>query len=654
MQRYNFFIKKSIIHIFSFYLNFSFKNAIFASDKQNNHFMLDSVIQLDKSKCKACYSCIRACPVKAIHIRKNSVFPHIEESKCILCGTCIGTCAYDAIAYFDSKKRVKQLLNSEEKTVAICAPSIAGEFHDITDYRKFVKMIRLLGFTYVTEMSFGVDIIADRYKKLTHDDFNGKYYITSCCPSIVALIEKLYPELIGNLAPYVSPIAASAIVARKLYGSDLKVIHITPCIAAKKEVDRNLGLAKVNEVLTFKELRDLFEEFKISETFSEYSDFDEPLGYKGRMYPISQGFLEATSLDISLLKENTITAEGKSAVEAVQQFLQHNTLIKHNFNLFYCEGCIMGPGTSEEGQKYLRYALVKDYINRRLENFDVEKWQKHIEEHSHYKELNVKFLNRKYELPPPSEFEMKIALNHITQRNNNKEVNCGACGFDTCKGLARAIAQNIAIPEMCVTNSQIGNLENSHVSKRVTEELEIVRNELKTTRNTLDETKELLYAKNEALSIFVRGLSAGIVFCDENLKIVESNLPFIEILGEEVKEIHDVVPYLIGADLKTLLPPTLITQIQFILNHDEAQINKDVEIEDKLVNVSIFQLIQKKLVGAVFRNLHSKEERPEEIIHRVTEVIEENLRQVQQIGFILGEGAAKTEKMLNSIVKSYK
>jgi hypothetical protein len=101
------------------------------------------------------------------------------------------------------------------------------------------------------------------------------------------------------------------------------------------------------------------------------------------------------------------------------------------------------------------------------------------------------------------------------------------------------------------------------------------------------------------------------------------------------------------------LPPILTTQFQFILNHDESQISRDVEIEEKLINVSIFQLIQKKLVGAVFRNLHSKEERPEEIIHRVTDVIEENLRQVQQIGFILGEGAAKTEKMLNSIIKSY-
>ncbi len=615
--------------------------------------MLDNIIQLDKSKCKACYTCIRACPVKAIHVRKNSVFPHIEESKCILCGTCIGTCAYNAISYIDSKKSVKQLLNSEEKVVAICAPSIAGEFDDITDYRKFVKMIRLLGFSYVTEMAFGVDIIAERYKKLTHDEFNGKYYLTSCCPSIVALIEKFYPELIGNLTPYVSPASACAIVARKSYGNNLKVVHITPCVAAKKEIDRYTGLAKVNEVLTFKELRELFDEFKINETFSEYSDFDEPLGYKGSMYPISQGFLEATSLDISLLKENTITADGKSSVDAVEQFLEYNKTIKHNFNLFFCEGCIMGPGSSDGGEKYMRYALVKDYINRRLTNFDVAKWQYNIDLHSNYKELNAKFINKKYELPPPSEFEMKIALNHITERNNNKEVNCGACGFNTCKGLARAIAQNTAIPEMCVTNSQIGNRETSHSSKKIIEELDMIKSELKVTKTALDETKELLYAKNEALSIFIRGLNSGIVFCDENLKIVESNLGFIEILGEEVKEIHDVIPYLIGADLKTLLPAMLISQFQFILNHDETRISRDVEIEEKLINVSIFQLIPKKLVGAVFRNLHSKEERPEEIIHRVTEVIEENLRQVQQIGFILGEGAAKTEKMLNSIIKSY-
>jgi len=548
---------------------------------------------------------------------------------------------------------VKQLLNSKEKVVAICAPSIAGEFDDVTDYRKFVKMIRLLGFTYVTEMAFGVDIIAEKFRKLTQEEFNGKYYLTSCCPSIIHLIEKIYPELIGNLTPYISPVAACAIVARKVYGNDLKVVHITPCVAAKKNVDRYTGWAKVNQVLTFRELRELFDEFQISETFSEYSDFDEPLGYRGGMYPISQGFLEATGLDVSLLKGNTITIDGKSSIRAIQQFLEHYSIIKHNFNIFMCKGCIMGPGTSKGGEKYKRYALVKNYINRRLENFDVEKWIHNMDTHSNYPELNVAFTNRKYELPLPDEFEIKIALNRITRRNNNKELNCNACGFATCKDLARAIAQNTAIPEMCVTNVQIGNRETSLSSKKIAEELDMVKEELTATKTTLNETRDLLYAKNEALSIFVRGLSAGIVFCDENLKIVESNLGFIEILGEEVKDIHDVIPYLIGADLKTLLPSILIAQFQFILNHDETQINRDVEIEGKWVNISIFQLIPRKLVGAVFRNLYSKEERPEEIIHRVTEVIEENLRQVQQIGFILGEGAAKTEKMLNSIIKSY-
>ena len=611
------------------------------------------IIKLDKSKCKACYSCVRKCPVKAIHVRDNTVFPYIEESKSILCGSCIGNCAYNAITYFDSKENVKRLLNSKEKMVAICAPSIAGEFDDITDYRKFVKMIRLLGFSYVMEMSFGVDIIAEKFRQLTHEEFNGKYYITSCCHSIVHLIEKFYPDLIGNLAPYVTPAAASAIVARKKYGNDLKVVHITPCIAAKKEVDKNTGLAKIDEVLTFVELRDLFDEFQISETYSEYSDFDEPLGYKGGMYPISQGFLEAMSLDISLLKEDTITVEGKSAVYAIQQFSEHYNIIKHNFNIFICKGCLMGPGTSKKRERYKRYALVKDYVNRRLSNFDETKWQLDMELNSQYKELNATFTNKKYELPPTDESAIIIALNRITKRNNNKEVNCGACGYKTCRDLARAIAQNTAIPEMCVTNTQIDNRETSHTSKKLSEELEMVKNELNTTNSALDETKELLYAKSEALSIFIRGLNTGIVFCDENMKIVESNLAFIDILGDEVKDIHDVIPYLIGADLKTLLPPAMITQFQFILNHDEMQINRDVQIEDKLVKVSIFQLIPKKLTGAVFRNLHSKEERPEEIIHRVTEVIEENLRQVQQMGFILGEGAAKTEKMLNSIIKSF-
>jgi len=615
-----------------------------------------NVIQFERSRCKACYSCIRACPVKAIQVRKNSVFPYIEETKCIMCGHCIITCAYKALSYFDSRANVKKLLNGEEKVAAICAPSIAGEFDDIKDYRKFVKMIRLLGFSYVMEMSFGVDIVAKKFKELTHDNFNGKYYITSCCPSIVTLIEKFYPELIGNLAPYVSPAAASSIVARKLYGNDLKIVHITPCVAAKKDVDRYKGLAKIDSVLTFKELRELFDEYKIKEAYTEFSDFDEPFGYKGRLYPIASGFMEAGSMSQNIMEEDTITADGKnSSIAAVKQLSANNEDIRHNFNLFFCESCSMGPGASDSGKKFVRYVLVKDYIKKRLANFDLPKWEADIQIHSRYSELETSFENKKYTLPDPSDYELKIALNNITQRNNNKEVNCKACGFESCRDLAKAIAQNIAIPEMCVTYSQISNREESHTSKKYVEELDIARQDLKNAKSSLEEVRELLFERNEALSIFIRNLTAGILIVDSQLKVVESNLGFVEILGEDVKEIHEVIPYLIGADIKTLLPSVLVSQITYILGHeDETKINRDVEIEGKLVNVSMFNLVSNKLVGVVFRNLHSKEERPEEIINRVSEVIDENLRQVQQIGFILGEGAAKTEKMLNSIIKSYK
>ena len=201
------------------------------------------------------------------------------------------------------------LLNSSDKVAAICAPSITGEFTEVSDYRKLVKMIRLLGFNYVTEMSFGVDIIAKKYKELTSDNFIGRYYITSNCPVVVNLVEKIYPDLTDSLVPYVSPAFATALAIRNIYGKDIKIVHITPCVAAKKEISKYDEDIKIDSVLTFQELRKLFNDYNIRETFSEHSDFDEPLGYKGRAYSISSGFMETSGLETDLLNGQTITAE---------------------------------------------------------------------------------------------------------------------------------------------------------------------------------------------------------------------------------------------------------------------------------------------------------------------------------------------------------
>ena len=618
--------------------------------------MSNSVIQWDNGKCKTCYSCIRACKVKAIHVKNNSVFPYFEEDQCIHCGHCISACAYHAISYLDSKEQVKTMLNSGNKVAAICAPSIAGEFVDIADYRKFVKMIRYLGFSYVNEMSFGVDIVAAKYRELT--TMSDKYYISSHCPCVVELVEKSFPDLIPNLIPVVSPAVAMSVILRKLHGKNLKVVHITPCVAAKNSIERyNKGMTKIDAVITFKELRDLFEEFKIKEAFTESSEFDTPFGYKGGLYPVAQGFVESTNLDITILKGNTQTVEGShNAIDAINQFKEYHDTIRSNMNIFYCEGCISGPGMSQTGNKYLKQTFTKDYVKKRLLNFELDRWHGEIMQHVRYKELDASYTDKKYTLAGSDEVQvlvMKRILQKITEPKKGIELNCGACGYDTCRGLAVAVAKGIAIPEMCVPNSQQGSREAVINMRRNTEDLEKAQEKLKTFEKENVTLTTKTNSLKSAFTIFIRNLNPGIVITNPELKVVDSNQGFVDILGEDAADVHDVIPFLIGADIKTLIPSSLVSQLNYLMQHDEDKFVKDVEIAGKLINCTLFQLIPNQLYGIVMRNLHSKEERPEEIMNRINEVIEENLRQVQQIGFILGEGAAKTEKMLNTIIETY-
>src|SRR5512133_2968742 len=167
------------------------------------------------------------------------------------------------------------LLSSPSKTAALIEPSLASEFDDITDYRKFVAMIRKLGLDYVHEVSFGVDLVAASYAKLFRKA-EGKYYITANCPSIVKMVRKFHPDLVPNLAPLVSPMIATAMVVKDLYGDDVKTIQIGPCIDAKDEALDYRDGKLVDGVLTFIELRQMFEEAKLTERSVRMSDFDPP------------------------------------------------------------------------------------------------------------------------------------------------------------------------------------------------------------------------------------------------------------------------------------------------------------------------------------------------------------------------------------------
>jgi len=615
--------------------------------------MLAPLVFIEEDKCKVCYACVRVCPVKAIELRPSSDIPYINPDKCIGCGSCLEVCHPGAIKYYDSKPAVNNLIKLEYEVVALVDPSISAEFDDITDYRKFVKMLLEMGFDHVHDVAFGVDLVAKEYNELI-SNFLGKYYILANCPPIVSLIEKYYPQLIDNLAPIVNPMIANAKVVRDLYGSEIKVVYIGPCIGAKEEADRFAGNSKVDEVLTFAELREMFEENGIKESNIEFSDFKEPRGYKGSLYPASTGILQAAGINQDILTGTIVTAESKDEIlAAINQFEQGIEYINKHFNLFYCEGCMMGPGMKPGGKKFNRQTSVTTYTSKRLKDFNMARWNNDLK---HYQHLDLKrdFKANDQRVPAPPEEKVEEVLKIIEKNDNEENLGCKACGYDSCRDFAIDVANGITRPDMCIMHSLKSKQDYIRSLKLTNDKLAKTQHALQNSEKRALSEMQIAQDALETTQTMLHKLPTAVVIVDENMKIVGSNESFVTILGEEAAEINEIIPGLLGADLKTLLPVQFYKLFAYVISSNDDVIGRDVHLNDKLLNVTIFSIKKNKIVGAVVRDMYMPEVRKEEVINRVTEVIEQNLDLVQQIAFLLGEGAAKTEKMLNSIIESHK
>ncbi len=577
--------------------------------------------------------------------------PEVNHARCIGCGSCLTVCATSAVSHFSDMENTIALLESKHKVAAIVDPTISGEFPDITDYRKFVEMIRTLGFDFVNEVSFGVDLVAKKYNDLL-SDFKGKYYLMSNCPSMVSYVEKFFPELTENLSPIITPMTASAKVVRKAFGKELKVVFIGPCLSAKHEAKLHKGTGRVDAVLTFKELRSLFTRFKIKEAKVEYSDFDKPIGYLGSLFPISKGIVYAAKLDDSLFDGKVITVEGKNnMLDLVDEFNKQAEFLKKHFNVFYHGGCIVGPGTTDQSNKFLRRTMVVDYVHKRLKDFDQEQWEKDMKE---YLGLNLArtFVKDDQRLPQPGNEQVEEILKSLGKKPEHS-ASCTACGFRSCHDFAASIAQGLSRPEMCLNYSIKNKQDYIKTLKNNNEKLKKQQEGLLEKEKTLLEENQKLKQQSDTTSALLKNLPSAAVIVDDKLKVIESNDSFIKVLGEDAAMINEVIPGLAGADLKTLLPYNLYNLFTYVLENDKNIVGKDVEYDDRLLNVSIYSLKPNKIVGGVFRDMYVAEVRQEEIINRVNEVIDENLKMVQQIAFSLGEGASTTEKMLNSIIETY-
>ncbi len=443
-------------------------------------------------------------------------------------------------------------------------------------------------------------------------------------------------------------------VTRDLYGEEVANVFIGPCIDIKAEADLYSDRNLVEGVLTFIEIRQLFEENNIQEKTVKMSEFDPPFGNWGALYPYPAGILQAAGIKRDLVSSHVITASGAEDVkEAINDFDHHIDTIRHHFNLFFCPGCMLGPGMIRHDERYRRRSLVKQYAEKRVEALDKKQWQKDMDRWSKL-DLTRTFRANDQRIPEPSPESIGEVLKIIGKDNRSEELNCNACGYGSCREFASTVAKGLAVPEMCHTYNLRNKQEYIETLRQTNRKLSETKKALKESEEQAMREKDAAQDASDTMNSMLNKLPNGVVIVDNELKILHSNERFLEIIGEDAKAIAEIIPGLRGADLKTLMPFNVYNIFSFVLRENESVISRDVQLEDRMFNVSIFPIRQNRIAGAVIRDLFSPEVQREEVISRVSDVIDKNLDMVQKIGFLLGEGASETEKMLNSIVESFR
>jgi signal transduction histidine kinase/iron only hydrogenase large subunit-like protein len=409
------------------------------------HPLHDAFVTTIKEKCRVCYTCVRECPAKAIRIMDGQA--QVIGERCIGCGNCVRVCSQHAKEVTSSIPEVEQLLQSGDKIAACVAPSFPAEFPDM-EAPLMVAMIRALGFDLVNEVAFGADLVASKYRDLINHTENQSYIATTC-PAIVGYIERYHPKLVESLAPIVSPMVAIARVIRHMYGDEVKIVFIGPCIAKKSEACSHNLPDEVNAALTFSELRQMFTIQNLSSAELEPVDFDPPHAGLGALFPVSRGLLQAANIREDLTTSDVITADGRSDfVEAIKEF-ETGALEPKLLEVLCCNGCIMGAGMTTSAPLFRRRAQVSQYVRHHMHEIDLDEVRRSNAEFADM-DLNRRFSANDQRISVPSEQEMNEILLRMGKHSPGDELNCGACGYDTCREHAIAIYKGLAESEMCL------------------------------------------------------------------------------------------------------------------------------------------------------------------------------------------------------------
>ncbi len=557
-----------------------------------------------ENNCMDCYKCIRNCPSKAIKITEQK--SSIIDELCIYCGKCVSICPAGAKQIRDGVTRVKHLIKSGVPTIASIAPSFRADFHHIKD-QEFIQQLLSFGFNYVSETALGAQIVTGHTQQFLEARNKGTY-ISSACPGVVELIKKYYPQYVVNITPFLSPMLAHAKSLKKLVNKEYKIIFIGPCIAKKAEADKWPGL--VDTAITFKELKDWMDESneqdKIKTENKNRQQFFPFEANNGNLYPIEGGMINTFTPNPA----SHVLKLHFSGIDQIKKVLDRLDTIEHDgpvfLELLLCEGgCVNGPGCHSENHPVQN--KIDILFSKPIETAKKQELPVHLNIECDY------FGSKPIRLPHHSPAAIQDALNNIGKTNPDDELNCGSCGYNTCREFAVATLNGMAESDMCV----------SHLRK---------------------------IAHNQA-SILLKKIPSGVILVNNQLKITEINDSFIRMLGYNSSENSYSLANSKGMDIEDLgyFTEHFKTAIHTGKEYNQVHITQN----GKNFQLSIFNIQKFKLIAGIIQDFENKEFKADIIENRTREVIKKNMETVQKIAALLGENASYTNSLLNSILSDF-
>jgi two-component system, NtrC family, sensor kinase len=447
------------------------------------------IVSTIPEKCRRCYACVRECPVKAIKVIMGQATVIAEQ--CIACGNCVKVCSQKAKRIEDATMLVARMLEEARKksagyvgdksagyvgdksagyvggVFACVAPSVSVAFARVSPGR-IVSSLRRLGFSEVWEVAFGAELVSREYALRAQQAIrNGQAVISTPCPAIVSYIQKYMPGLHNALAPVVSPMIATARAIRQKSGAGARVVFIGPCIAKKAEIRDPFVQGTVDAVLTFEELLGMFDAAGIDPGKEPPGSFDSPPAYLGRSLPISGGLLRVAGFDADILQNSVLVTEGKDRVLPALKELAEGKSKARVLDVLFCEGCINGPKMTNSMSVFARKEMLTDHINEHARSMAGRDMTESLADFEHV-DLARDFSEQAVVLPQPSEEDIAEALRKMRKFGPEDQLNCGSCGYPSCRDKAVAVCQGIAEVGMCLPylveelETTLSTLQRSH------------------------------------------------------------------------------------------------------------------------------------------------------------------------------------------------